>query len=339
MRKKILIIRLSSLGDVVISTSVPRVLKDKFEIYFLTKDEFSQALEGIQYINILTINKKAQIWELIRTIRTINPDYIIDLQSKILTFIIRKSVDPLGKKTFVWDSQRFERRKAMLLKDFSQINHMILRFLEPAFLILDKEGLKMNIKSSEDIFPKIFAPPEPENKDLINLPKPFVVIAPEAKWKTKMWNLSECNKFVNYLAKSEFNIVIVGQNPKTADFFSEGIKLFGKLSLRDLKYIVSQSSCVVSLDSAISHIASALEIPTICIFTSSEPSMGFYPPKSKIVKRENIRCRPCSLHGRNNCPAGHWLCTFVEYKKVKDVFFEIINNQKNRNNQNQPQGT
>ncbi len=323
MRKKVLIIRLSSLGDVVLSTSVPRVLKDKFDIYFLTKKEFSQILEDIPYINILSFNGTSDLLRLIKTIRNINPDYILDLQGKILTFIIRKTFDPSGKKTFIWDSQRFERRKAIFLKNFSSVKHMIFRFLEPAILILEKEGIRLNINSQEDILPKIFPPQRPEKDDIIRLVN-TVVVAPESRWKTKTWNFSECNKFIEYLERNGFNVVVVGKDSKNSEIFSGSVKLFGNISLRDLKYIVSKALCVVSVDSAISHISSALRVPTISVFTSSDPQMGFYPTGSRVVMRENLRCRPCSLHGRDKCPAGHWLCTFVDHRKVSEIFFEVL---------------
>lgn len=333
-RKKVLVIRLSSLGDVVISTVVPRILKDYFDVYFLTKKIFSDIVQDIPYIKVLTL-RNYSVWELVRLIyrlTIISPDYIIDLQDKPITSMIRFLLDPLRSKTFVWDSQRIERRLSILSKDFSRIRPVFKRFSDVAFNVLEREGVLADLsynpkyESLEDnlrFLPQIFPPDEPQNKNLLSL-SDYVVVAPESAWRTKMWNIFECKKLVRSLESKGINVVLVGKNTYLNDVFDVGVKLFGKVSLRDLKYILSKSLCVVSVDSAISHIASALGVKVISVFTSSDPRMGFYPINSKVIMKNNVRCRPCSLHGKNYCPSGHWLCTYVPHQEVEKAVLEII---------------
>lgn len=321
--KKVLVIRLSSLGDVVISTAVPYLLKDYFDIFFLTKKDYSDILEGIDYINLLRL-ESSSLRDVLKTASyiksNIKPDYIIDLQDKISTILIRKFLDPKGEKTFVWNSQRFKRRKTVISKEFSGITHTVSRFLETAYRLLEREGI--NFKP-ENVLPQLVPPLRPDNLELLNL-SDFVLIAPEAKRKTRMWNLFECRKLVDSLEKKGIKAVLVGKDRNLERFFENGTKFFGNISLKDLTYLVSKSVCVVSLDSAVSHIASALRVPTVVIFTSSHPEMGFYPLGAKVVMKENIRCRPCSVYGKDTCPAGHWLCTFVPYNEVEKKVIEIL---------------
>lgn len=335
-RKSVLVIRLSSLGDVVISTVVPQILKDYFDVYFLTKKVFSDIIQDIPYIRILTLNNYSvrELARLIYRLRTISPDYIIDLQDKPITYMIRFLLDPLKRKTFVWDSQRIERRLSILSKDFSRIRPVFRRFSDVAFAVLERDGVSEcpydnpsyeSLENRDNIkfLPKIFPPDEPQDKNLMSLSN-YVVVAPESVWRTKMWNLSECKKLVRSLENKGVNVVLVGKNTYFNDVFDVGTRLFGKVSLRDLKYIVSKSLCVVSVDSAVSHIASALGVPVVSVFTSSDPRMGFYPINSKVTIKKNVRCRPCSLHGKNYCPSGHWLCTYVPYQEVEEAVMEII---------------
>lgn len=338
-RKKVLIIRLSSLGDVVLATVAPQILQDRFELFFLTKKEFSQILEDTPHLNLITL-KSSSISDIIKTallIRKMNIDYILDLQDKISTFIIRKILDPSGRKTIVWDSQRIERRLTIISGDFSRIKHTVERFSEAAFNVLKRENLSSQLSSkredkaggrffhnySSPVVPKIFPPPEPEMSEIRNISN-YVVIAPEASKKTRMWNLQECNKLVESLERKGIKTVLVGKDPTLERFFFGGIKLFGKTSIRDLKYLISKASCVVALDSAVSHMASALNVPVVAVFTSSSPYMGFYPINSKVVMRENVRCRPCSIYGKNVCISSHWLCTYVPYQKVENEVLKFI---------------
>lgn len=334
-RKRVLVIRLSSLGDVILATSVLRTLKDHFEVFFLTKREFQQVLEGIEHAKplILRSSKLPDVLVTSLIARRLKPDYIVDLQDKIASLLIRKLVDPSGTKTVVWNPQRAERRISVISKDFSAIKHTAVRFLEASLRVLEREGITPSypLGSSQpqippdDLFPVVFPPSEPSNPILRTF-SDYVLVAPEASRKTKMWNLLECNRLVLSLRRKGLDVVLVGRNPDLSAHFTEGIKLFGETSVRDLKYLVSRARCVVSLDSAISHMAWALKVPAVVIFTSTSPLMGFLSPNARIVMRENIRCRPCSVHGRNNCPAGHWICTHIPHQKVEKEVLELIEN-------------
>jgi len=340
-KKKVLIIRLSSLGDVVLSQVAVEILKKNFDIFFITKEKYEPLLKLNPEIKEIITLKDSTLGELIKVLqksKRIKPDFILDLQDKILTKIIRMFLDPGGKRTYVWDAQRIERRKALLLKDFSKIKPVVQRFKEKSLEILKSE-LKLSeeeknyffdLNSEININPKIFPPQSPESEKLKNFlkkdsEKKIVCVAPESRWRTKMWSEKECSLLIKSLEKNGFKVAVVGEKPETSKLIEGGEKFFGELSLPDLIYLISKSSCVVSVDSGIMHIANALSIPCVAIFTSTTPHMGFSPyGKTYIVEYGKLRCRPCSLFGKNECPQKHHICSLIPYKKVEEGIYKVI---------------
>jgi ADP-heptose:LPS heptosyltransferase len=340
-RKKVLIIRLSSLGDVVLSQVSVEILKKNFDIFFMTKKKYEVIARLNPYIKDTISIKNSSVKEIIKALqkaKEIKPDFILDLQDKVSTKIIRIFLDPFCKRTYVWDAQRIERRKALLLKDFSKIKPVLQRFKEKAFEILEAEeknlpdvrGEKLLLSAAEEYTPKIYPPKFPQSEKLrkfleSNPEKKIICVAPESQWKTKMWSLKECSLLIKSIEKKGFKVAVVGENKKLSPEIRDGEKFFGELSLEDLIYLISKSSVVVSVDSGIMHIANALSIPCVAVFTSTTPEMGFSPyGKSSIVEYRKLRCRPCSLFGKDYCPNKHHLCSLIPYTKVEREIYRLI---------------
>lgn len=322
MRKKVIVIRLSSLGDVVLSTSVIEILEKKFDVFFATKKYYQHILKNDPRIKGILTAEDSSLKELIklaRKIKEMKPDAILDLHDKISTKLLRLMVDPFQKITFVWDSQRIERNKALLKKDFRNVRPVIVRFSEIASKLAGENP------SQNHALPKIFPPPHPKSQKLKKFiqesqerRKNIICVAPESRWKTKMWNLTECDKLINSLEKSNFSVAVVGTKKEIEKYFSGGEKFFGELDIEDIVYLISKSHTVVSVDSGIAHIAYALQKRLIVIFTSTKPEMGFFTRDyGKFVEYGNLRCRPCSLIGKDHCPQRHHLCSLIHYQKVE----------------------
>ncbi len=131
-------------------------------------------------------------------------------------------------------------------------------------------------------------------------------------------SVSECDKLINSLEKNGFSVAVVGTKKEIEKYFSGGEKFFGELDIEDIVYLISKSHTVVSVDSGIAHIAYALKKQLIVIFTSTKPEMGFFTGDyGKFVEYGNLRCRPCSLIGKDHCPQKHHLCSLIPYQKVE----------------------
>lgn len=146
-----------------------------------------------------------------------------------------------------------------------------------------------------------------------------VGLAPGSQWGTKRWPKESFKVLVgNILSKKDAKVVLLGSQDEVS--LAEDIQssyqrdsrlmsLVGKTQVDDLPDIVAQLSALVSNDSAFVHYGSALDIPTVALFGPTVPAMGFAPlaPKSQALGID-LSCRPCSLHGPEICPKGHFRC-------------------------------
>ncbi len=338
-KPRVVIIRLSSLGDIILSTIAIEILKDNFEIFFLTKEEYQKVLSNNPYVKVLTVKDSSLqsiVTSSINIRRTLKPDYVLDLHDKIPTIVIRSII---GGKIFVWDAQRIQRRKAIITKNFSNIRPTVQRFAEAALRLMSTLNISENnahnfknyFKNYENYSPQIFTPMYPESEKLAEFlkianSKVHILIAPESRMKSKMWDFNECNKLILELEKKNFIVSVIGADKKNSVLYQTEHKFFGDLSLSDIKLLVNSASVVVSVDSGIMHMASALGKPLIAIFTSSVPQLGFYPygtTKLKIIEYGNLYCRPCSLHPKD-CPEKHHICSKIPYIRVLNAISGLI---------------
>jgi heptosyltransferase-2 len=86
--------------------------------------------------------------------------------------------------------------------------------------------------------------------------------------------------------------------------------LIGKTTIPELIAILSKLSFLLTNDSGILHMGDALKIPLVALFGPTVRGFGFAPyrPTSKVVEMEGLKCRPCSLHGDDQCPLRHHKC-------------------------------
>jgi heptosyltransferase-2 len=141
----------------------------------------------------------------------------------------------------------------------------------------------------------------------------LIVLAPGSVWATKRW------PFYPALAQelsAEGRIIVVGgaEDAPLADEITasvpDGVSATGKLSLLASAELIGRAAVIVTNDSAPQHLASAMGTPTVAIFGPTVPDFGFGPlaPRSTIMGRDDLPCRPCDRHGPATCPLGHHDC-------------------------------
>lgn len=152
----------------------------------------------------------------------------------------------------------------------------------------------------------------------------WIGIAPGSVWATKRWPMAKYASLAQMLLdQKNTGIVLLGgpEDQKPAEFIEEAclrtrsesrekiLNLVGKTSLSDLQGIYPRLCKIISNDSSPIHYASAFNVPTIAIFGSTIPEMGFGPlaSHSKVVQIK-LGCRPCSDHGPTECPLSHFKC-------------------------------
>jgi ADP-heptose:LPS heptosyltransferase len=150
-------------------------------------------------------------------------------------------------------------------------------------------------------------------------PKSYLAIAIGAQFSTKRMNFELLEKIIATLT---FPIVLVG-GPTDANFAHKLIQRFpekqlisacGNYTLSQSASIVQQAKAILTNDTGLMHIASCFEIPTISVWGNTVPALGMYPYFPRIQNAysihevANLRCRPCSKIGFQQCPKKHFSC-------------------------------
>jgi lipopolysaccharide heptosyltransferase II len=318
--KKILIIRLSSMGDVLLTTPLIRSIKKQnpnIQIDFVIKTEFFDVLKHNPYLNNIYKYSKhtSEKRELINSLNANRYEIIIDLQNNLRSREIIRHLD--------CKIQRFKKNsinkfllvhfKINKLKDAHQIP---VRYAETAGVELDTEGLDF------------FTSNEPDSKLKTN--DKFIGLSPGAKHFTKRWPKEYFIELGKRLESAGYKVTIFG-GPDEVELTTEIVnQLSNALNLCNeniLQTAANMKMCraIYTNDSGAMHLASAMKVPVIAFFGSTVREFGFYPYKAKSIELENknLSCRPCTHIGRKSCPKIHFKCM----KEIKpELAFNSLSN-------------
>ena len=324
---KVLIIRFSSLGDVVLSSALLDPLYNRnIKVDFLTFKPFGEIFKEDYRLNkLIEIDKKelktlSQIKSFANNLKKENYDYILDIHSNLRTFSISLYS---GIKIIRYKKNSFKRR-LFLYKTFRKF--LIKQNFNVLFAYL--ETLKFfGEKNYKKYRPRLILHPD-DFKGINNLPKNFVVIGSGARYKNKIYPYF--NKVSQILLENGFNVVLVGsKNDKNLDrniYPKEVIDLRGKLSLRQSMAVISKAVGSISNDSAVAHISRAVQTPVLMIYGATHPYFGFHPLEDEgdfMVK--NLDCQPCDLHGKGKCKIGNLECLEIEPESIVKKFQGMLN--------------
>lgn len=310
---KILVIRFSSIGDIVLTTPVIRCLKEQLEgdvvIDVLTKQQYVSFLTPNPNINkVHTITKSTN--EIIKDLQAVNYDYVVDLHKNLRS---KRVVKALKQLTFTFDKLNF---KKWLLTTF-KINklpnvHIVDRYLaavKALGVVNDNKGLAFYIPNKDVV-------------DLNTLPTNFangyITFAIGAQHATKRL---PNHKIISICNKINHPIVLLGgrEDAENAKVIMAGVKgevynACGKYSINQSASLIQQSKHLITHDTGLMHIAAALNTPITSVWGNTVPAFGMYPymPNNKnrytIIENKQLSCRPCSKIGYNKCPKRHFKC-------------------------------
>lgn len=332
--KKILILRFSSIGDIVLTTPVIRSLKvqlDDAEIHYCTKKQFQPILEANPYIDKIHLLENS-LQGLIKSLKKERYDLIIDLHNNLRTRIIKQF---LGIRAYSFNKINFEKWLLVNLKINRLPNvHIVDRYMETVKSLgvkTDNLGLDYFIPENQEVEDSWL--PESSRKD-------FVVFAIGGQHTTKKLPFE---KMVELCDRINRPIIIIGGKEDAE--IGERLKAFfdkntneseleeslkelgkkteifnacGKFSINQSASLIKKSQYVFTHDTGMMHIAAAFKKQVFSIWGNTIPSFGMYPYKTKFVVFENnhLDCRPCSKIGFEKCPKGHFKC-------MNDVVFDF----------------
>lgn len=309
----ILIIRLSSLGDVVLAGYLVKQLRDTFpdaRIDFLTGNSYLPLLDSMTALDGRYDNHRGL---------SIHYDIVIDLQNNLRSrFIVRQ----IGGGTRVL---RFHRRR---LNRFLRIHFPLLRskLSVPSHVALQYLDVVRSLGVTESEGRIFLNPPQEwleKASSLMrehNLPSKSLLIAPGGRHPTKIWLADHWFEFIKKAYSAGFRYIgIIGQQEDmmTALRFRESlhgefpISIFcGKTDMTSLTGLIAHAGLLVCGDSGPMHIAAAVGTPVTAIFGPTVHEFGFAPfsENARIVEVPALPCRPCHPHGPDKCPLGHFRC-------------------------------
>lgn len=312
---KILVIRLSSIGDVILTTPVLKQLKEKYPdaaVDFLVMKNFKDSIEGIPYIdNLILFDKKENdgyqnITAFGKKLAENKYDYVFDLHSKIRSKIISKQIKLSGAKVLVYPKRKWW--KSLLVKMKLIKYHVDDTIVKNYFKPFKKLGLKY--RGEELLF--AFSPKDLEK---VKEYEGLFVMAPGASKETKKWTKKGFGNLAKKLyEKYNIKTVLIGgrEDIERCDHINKisggvCINLAGKLSLKESGALLSLAKLMVTNDSGPFHIGRGVGCRTYVIFGPTDPDMFEYDEKSRLIYKGE-KCSPCSLHGNRECRKGHLNC-------------------------------
>ncbi len=328
---KILIIRFSSIGDIVLTTPVIRNIKMQVkdaEVHYCTRENYQDMIANNPYVDKVFILKN-NLYDLAKELKLENYDYIIDLHHNLRTLRLKTLLGaylPFTKKPKCASFNKLNFEKFMYVNfGVNQMPaiHIVDRYLETAKMLMlpiipDNLGLDY------------FIP----HKDIVEISwlpathiKGYVAYAMGAQHNTKKLPLP---KMIELCKKINKPIVLLGDKndakigQEIENYFIENQKenqnkinsktviynSCGKFNLNQSASILQQSQVVFAHDTGLMHIAAALQKTVYSIWGNTTPSLGMYPYRTKfyILENNKIDCRPCSKIGFDKCPKGHFNC-------------------------------
>jgi ADP-heptose:LPS heptosyltransferase len=314
---KFLVIRFSSIGDIVLTSPVVRCLKTQVpdaEIHFLVKPQFKSVVANNPYID--KIHVLQQDWDkMIAELKEENFDHIVDLHHNLRTLRVKNA---LGVPATSFNKLNIEKLIFVKLKwNVMPKVHIIDRYLktvEQFGVYNDGAGMDYFIAPHEEI--KLKDIPASHHAGYIG-----IVIG--ASFYTKKLPVE---KLQELCAKIDHPIILLGGPGDVAEGEEiskiDPIKIYnacGKFSLNESADLVRKSKLVIAHDTGLMHIAAALKKQVIAIWGSTTPSFGMVPYYGKNFLMRNgapyddvqvhkLWCRPCTKIGRDTCPQGHFKC-------------------------------
>lgn len=324
---KFLIIRFSSIGDIVLTTPVIRCLKEQVKdatVHFLTKKNYCGLVETNPYVDkVIVLNES---WELmIHLLQNEDYDYIIDLHHNLRTWKVKRALH--GVKSLSFNKLNIQKWLLTALK----INrlpdvHIVDRYLETVKsfgVVNDGKGLDYFIPQKDCV-----------TKNDIPLSHNFgyVGIVIGAALNTKKLPVY---KLKELCAQINFPIILLGgkEDKIIGDEIAtvNEIKIYnscGKFNLNESADLVRNANLIITHDTGLMHIAAAFKKKIISVWGNTIPEFGMseYFGTDQVANFKfqvsGLGCRPCSKIGYKKCPKKHFKC--MELQDVEKIAAKTI---------------
>ncbi len=340
--QKILIIRFSSIGDIVLATPLLRVLHKRFptsHIDFVVRKEYAQLIQDNKNLNHVyefdTGTGFLGLRELKKQLRVKHYDLIVDIHNSLRSQYLRWM---LGANDVVVICKRiFARSMLIRLKKnlYRSAISVADRYIEPVQKYgVANDGKGLEICIADEIRSRTLS----NMKNLgINKSNTIIGFCPSAKHATKCWPKERFAELgIRLVKENNAKILLLGGTAdiercldiadaiNNATRKGNAIDLSGELSLLENAIAMEACTLMVTNDSGLMHIAAAMKKKVVAIFGPTVREFGFYPigEEQIVLERKGLYCRPCSHIGGKICPEGHFRC--MKEIQVEEVIKSIL---------------
>lgn len=325
---KLLIIRFSSIGDIVLTTPVIRCLKQQVitaQVHYLTKKSFAPIFAANPFVDKMHYLSDDNFNEVVSQLQQEDFDYVIDLHHNLRTLKVKRA---LGKQSFSFNKLNIEKWLLTALKIHKlPSEHIVDRYLQT----LQSFGVK-NDGNGLDYFI-----PEKDEVSSADIPAThhagYIGLVIGGALQTKKFPLEKLKRLCTAI---QHPIMLLGGKEDMADGEElaalDKFKIYnacGKFNINESASLVRQAKFIITNDTGLMHVAAAFNKPVISLWGNTVPEFGmtaYYVNKSGSIKDtrfeiKNLSCRPCSKIGYDKCPKGHFNCM----QKIDDaVLLETV---------------
>ena len=330
---KFLIVRFSSIGDIVLTTPVIRCLKKQVpgaQVHYVTKENFHSIVEHNPFVD--KIHLLSHSWELMmHELHMEEYDEVIDLHHNLRTLRLKKA---LGKPVHSFNKLNIQKYFYVNVKwNVMPRIHIVDRYMktvEPFGVKNDGAGLDYFLGEKD----------ETKKTDIpASHHAGYIGIVIGAAHNTKKYPVHKLKQLCSQL---DHPVILLGgkEDRENGDAIAaaDPVKIYnacGKFSINESADLVRKSKLVVSNDTGLMHIAAAFRKPVISLWGNTVPSFGMYPyygdnflsnrasndcPPYDILQVNKLKCRPCTKIGYDKCPLGHFKCMEkIEVEQVLDA--------------------
>jgi heptosyltransferase-2 len=319
---KILVVRLSSIGDIILTTPLLRSLRTTYpdaHVTFLIKKPFEELLSGSSYLDeLITFDKTegfAGLKKIKQYLRRQHFDLYLDIHSNWRSRYLRFGLKA-GKITTY---RKYLLKRTLLvwfkINLYKEIIPVYLRYFDSvSHLGMHYDGRGTDIQVPDAVHEKV--------KGLLSkvgfaFNMPLVILCPGATYYNKRWKSEGFVETARYLLqhRSVFIVVHGGKDDMlrcqeiALSIGSPAVNMAGQLSLAESAALLRLSALVIANDSGLLHLAQSQKRPVVGIYGATTRELGYFPlDQDSTVIETRLSCRPCTHNGLNKCPKKHFRC-------------------------------
>lgn len=340
MFSNILLIRFSSLGDLVLTTPIYRELRKVYpdsRLTLLTSEGFGRVLENNPHLDEIIYHHRKEtrndLEKLIDQLRLQKFDLIYDIHNSLRSRWIGWQLKRHAPKPEHWLIEKRTLARELQIRfgwaQFFNGKSQREQWLEP--LRRHHTGA---LSTKTELFPSVadknYVKAWLNQNDLQD--KPFVCIGASASFPLKCWPLQNFKQLIENIIQSGISVVLVGTNgeietEELAEYFRGSQNVFcaaGMFTILQSAALLEMANAVVANDTSIIHLAEAMRTPSIALFGPTVKEFGYAPmlAQSRLIETDlALRCRPCSRTGKGTCKnREQQICMYsISTQKVWDA--------------------